>query len=134
MKYLILLLGLGFALSAYSKEDNVVKTFTIDAFNAEYLLFDNQVLIGKRNNKITLSGKGLSKVKKTIAENKSSFNDVEFNEERQCYETSYIKHRIIDFTFNKVKYRVKIELIQVDWPENEIAWKMIPKYTLIKLD
>ncbi len=52
MKFLFLLLGLSLSIGSFANGNEVIKTFTIDAFNADYLVFDNQLMIGKKNDKI----------------------------------------------------------------------------------
>lgn len=113
-------------------EPVLVDSFTIKPMVTDFPIIDDGLTVGNRYGLITLCGEGLSDVRKRSKEEHSQFETFEFNPNRNCFETSYIQYRDIVFTYKGQTYSIKIELIQIDFPENEIAWRMVPKYYIYK--
>jgi len=89
----------------------------------EIQIFDNALIFGKSYTVLYFSGPSLSEM--TIQT--SDGNDIPLNTERARKEIDYIKHRTWEIKFREKEYQAEVELIQVDWPGNEINWRMIPR-------
>ncbi|MEZ5003723.1 MAG: hypothetical protein R2730_11885 [Chitinophagales bacterium] len=121
-----------FVLAQAQTESVLVDSFTIKPMVTDIPILDDGLTVGNRYGLITLCGEGLTDVRKRSKEEHSEFETLEFNPDRNCFETSYIQFRDIEFTYKGQAYSIKIELIQIDFPENEIAWRMVPKYYIYK--
>lgn len=129
---IFLLSSLILVVAQAQNEPVLVDSFTIKPMVTDIPIIDDGLTVGNRYALITLCGEGLTDVRKRSKEEHSEFEAFEFNPDRNCFETSYIQFRDIEFTYKGQSFSIKIELIQIDFPENEIAWRMVPRYYIYK--
>jgi len=124
MRIILLLFSMAISLATFAQSPLTLPD-SIDLVEAgdEIQIFDSALIFGKSYTVLYFSGPSLSEM--TIQT--SDGNDIPLNTERARKEIDYIKHRTWEIKFREKEYQAEVELIQVDWPGNEINWRMIPR-------
>lgn len=94
-------------------------------------IFDGAIEVGRTHTKMYLGGDGITQLEfKAFDESKSPV-EAAWSASDQWYILDFLQEPIIDLTYQGEIIRLVVKLIQVDWPGNEINWRMIPEVTII---
>jgi len=124
MKFILVLISL---LSAFSINAQSYPTLpdSIDLIEAgdEISIFKGELVFGKSHTRLYFSGDKIDELI-PVLESGESFAVIAENGRMTI---DYLQYKEWYVVFGQRKFLAEIKLIQVDWPGNEINWRMIPR-------
>ena len=97
-------------------------------------LFDGNIIFGKAYSELYFGGPDIDALGLKAFDDQKQPVEFRYDAERNIYRIKYLDLPIIDIHYQEQYYRITIELVQVDWPGNEINWRMIPRVHMNRLE